>query len=269
MHEIVGVRFPKETKVYYYETDGLDLEREDFCVVQTDRGIDLAQVVDEAKVIEDDKMPKEAFPKVLRKATPSDLERVKKNEAEEERAYNICLKKIVDRDLPMKLVDTHHALDGSKITFFFTAEGRIDFRDLVKDLAHIFKTRIELRQIGVRDEAKMFGGVGSCGRLLCCTTFLDKFDTVSIKMAKDQNLILTPSKISGICGRLMCCLAFECPLYQEKKLFGTKNRQLGEGKEKKGAMVNDAKSVNQKAAVKFKDRQNEKTDLLALDKEVK
>lgn len=269
MHEIVGVRFSKETKVYYYETDGLNLEREDFCVVQIDRGTDLAQVVDEAKVIEGDKMPREAFPKVLRKATSSDLEQARKNEAEEERAYNVCLKKITDRDLPMKLVDTHYALDGSKITFFFTAEGRIDFRDLVKDLAHIFKTRIELRQIGVRDEAKMFGGFGSCGRPLCCTTFLDKFDTVSIKMAKDQNLILTPSKISGICGRLMCCLAFECPLYQEKKAFGTKNRQLGEGKKEKGAMINDAKSINQKATVKFEDRQEGKSGFFILDKEIK
>lgn len=216
MFEIVGVRFPKEAKIYYYNTDGLNLEREDWCVVQTDRGVDLARVVDEARIPDKD-MDAESLSKVVRKATPADLEEAKENEKKEENAYEICLKKIIDRDLPMKLVDVHFSLDGQKITFYFTAEGRIDFRDLVKDLAYVFKTRIDLRQIGVRDEAKIFGGMGCCGRPLCCTTFLSEFDTVSIKMAKEQNLILAPSKISGVCGRLMCCLAYEYALYHEIK----------------------------------------------------
>jgi cell fate regulator YaaT (PSP1 superfamily) len=249
MREIVGVKFPKDPKVYYYDTDGLDFERNDWCVVRTDRGVDLAQVVDGARVVEDD-VGEESFPKVVREATEEDLGEAKRNLHKEKRAYKICLKKISDRDLPMKLIDVHYALDGSKITFYFTADGRVDFRDLVKDLAYVFKTRIELRQIGVRDETKMFGGFGWCGRPLCCTTFLCGFDSVSIKMAKDQNLILSPSKISGVCGRLMCCLAFEWEYYKEARAKAPKIGEEVNTKEGKGVVV-DLLLLEEKAVVEI------------------
>jgi cell fate regulator YaaT (PSP1 superfamily) len=208
MFEIVGIKFPKDDKTRYYDANGIKLSKGELCIVEIEKGKDAGEVVEEPKVVENSEI-KEPFPKVLRVATQADRRRIKQNNAKERRAYKTCLKKIDERRIPMKLVDVHQTFDGSKITFYFTAEGRVDFRELVKDLAHIFKMRIEMRQIGVRDEVKMFGGFGWCGRPLCCTTFLEKFTPVTIRMAKDQNLILTPTKISGLCGRLMCCLSFE------------------------------------------------------------
>lgn len=209
MLEIVGVRLPKGNKLCYFsiDTKKINLRKGDMCVVKMDRGVDSGVVVEAAKPIEE--KGDEGFLPVIRKITPQDLEQLASNTQREEKAYKICQEKINDREMEMKLVGIHYALDGSKITFYFSAEGRTDFRELVKDLAYAFKTRIELRQIGVRDAAKIFGGFGWCGRSLCCSAFLKRFDSVSIRMAKEQNLILTPSKISGVCGRLMCCLAYE------------------------------------------------------------
>ncbi|MEW5767744.1 MAG: stage 0 sporulation family protein [bacterium] len=209
MLEIIGICLPKENKLCYFSinTEKIKLKRGDICVVKTDRGIESGLVAEEAKAIEE--RGDEGFFPVVRKATPQDLEQLAYNRKREERTFKICQKKINDRDMDMKLITVHYTLDGSKITFYFTAEGRTDFRELVKDLAYAFKTRIELRQIGVRDAAKMFAGFGLCGQPLCCSTFLKRFDSVSIRMAKEQNLILTPSKISGVCGRLMCCLSYE------------------------------------------------------------
>jgi cell fate regulator YaaT (PSP1 superfamily) len=256
MVEVIGVRFPKDPKIYYYNnTEGLDFRGDDWCVVEIDRGVDLAQVVDKTKII-DSEMEEEDFPKVVRKATEDDFKKAKKNSYKEKRAYKVCLKKINERGLPMKLVDVHWALDGSKITFYFTADGRVDFRELVKDLAHIFKTRIELRQIGVRDEAKLFGGFGWCGRPLCCTTFLQEFDSVLMKMAKDQNLILSPSKISGVCGRLMCCLAFEWPYYKELRAKAPKIGEEVKTKKGKGVVVS-LLILQSKAVIEFEDGRKE------------
>jgi cell fate regulator YaaT (PSP1 superfamily) len=186
------------------------------CIVELERGIDIGTVIQENTNI-DDKKVAETYPRVLRKATEKDIRAMKRNREKEVNAYKLCLKKIAERNMPMKLVSVRYVLDRSKIIFYFTAEGRVDFRELVRDLAHHFKTRIELHQIGVRDEAKLFGGYSWCGRELCCKTFLKEFDSVTIKMAKEQNLILTPSKISGVCGRLMCCLAYEYEYYANIK----------------------------------------------------
>lgn len=213
---VVGVRFKKAGKVYYFSPDGLVLNLHDRVVVETVRGIELgwlvatARDVDEAEVVT-------PLKSVIRLASLDDLEKWQQNKLREEEAFNIAQKKIVEHKLPMKLVDVEFTFDVNRIIFYFTAEGRVDFRELVRDLAAVFRTRIELRQIGVRDEAKMMGGIGSCGRELCCASFLGEFEPVSIRMAKDQNLSLNPGKISGICGRLMCCLKFESETYEDAK----------------------------------------------------
>jgi cell fate regulator YaaT (PSP1 superfamily) len=212
MIEVIGARFPKDFKIYQFDVGNLELHIGDWCVVEIDRGIDLAKVIEESKIIEKPKGGK-SIHKVIRLATQEDWKKVERNKAKEKESFHFCLKKIKERDMVMKLVTVHYTLDGDKIIFYFTAEERVDFRELVKDLVRQFKTRIELRQIGVRDEAKLFGGCGWCGRELCCATFLKEFDSVQIKMAKEQNLILTPGKISGVCGRLMCCLAYEYDIY--------------------------------------------------------
>jgi len=211
MPRVVGVRFKRAGKVYYFDPGDLMFEQGEFCVVETARGLEYGEVtgrpreVDEASVVA-------PLKSVVRKATAEDDERVKANEEFEQEAFKVAQEKITAHALDMKLVDVECTFDSSKILFYFTADGRVDFRELVKDLAGVFKTRIELRQIGVRDEAKMLGGLGPCGRMLCCSTFLGDFAPVSIKMAKEQNLSLNPAKISGLCGRLMCCLRFECNL---------------------------------------------------------
>jgi len=211
---VIGVRFKPAGKIYYFDPDNHNISTADKVIVETARGIEFGHVVVGPREINENDIV-QPLKKVLRVATEEDKEQVKINEAKEKEAFNICLAKINEHNLPMKLIEVEYTFDNSKIIFFFTAEGRVDFRELVKDLASIFRTRIELRQIGVRDEAKMLGGIGACGRVLCCHSFLGDFDPVSIKMAKEQNLSLNPAKISGICGRLMCCLKYENDVYAE------------------------------------------------------
>ena len=213
---VVGVRFKKAGKIYYFDPDEQQLVRDDGVIVETARGVEYGQVVTGPLEVEEDEVVA-PLKKVIRKATEEDRRQLLANKEKEEKAFKIGLEKIAAHNLPMKLVGVEQTFDGSKIIFYFTAEGRIDFRELVKDLAAVFRTRIELRQIGVRDEAKMIGGLGCCGMELCCSTWLSDFASVSIRMAKDQNLSLNPTKISGICGRLMCCLKFENDSYEQAK----------------------------------------------------
>ena len=214
MVTIVGVRFKKAGKIYYFLPGEETLTIDDGVIVETARGVEYGTVVIGPKEVAKDSlvMP---VKEVMRKATPKDLQQLEKNEEREEKAFAICLEKIAKRRLPMKLINVEYTFDMNKIVFFFTADGRIDFRELVKDLATVFRTRIELRQVGVRDEAKVLNGIGACGRPLCCSNFLGDFSPVSIRMAKDQNLSLNPTKISGVCGRLMCCLNYEDDLYKK------------------------------------------------------
>jgi cell fate regulator YaaT (PSP1 superfamily) len=212
MQTIVGVRFKKAGKIYYFDPGTLGLAKDDPVIVETARGLEFGHVVIAERQMEETAVVMPLKP-VLRKATEKDVTKVAENEAREAEALRVCTQKIEIHKLDMKLVSVEYTFDVSKIIFYFTAEGRVDFRELVKDLAGIFRTRIELRQIGVRDEAKMLGGIGCCGRSLCCSTFLGDFEPVSIRMAKEQNLSLNPAKISGICGRLMCCLKYESNLY--------------------------------------------------------
>ncbi|NLK09290.1 MAG: stage 0 sporulation family protein [Firmicutes bacterium] len=215
MVKVVGVRFKHAGKIYYFDPADIDLGLNDPVIVETVRGIEYGDIVVGPKKVDEDDVV-QPLKQVIRRATQADIEKMQVNREKEESAFDIALKKIEEHGLPMKLVDVEYTFDDSKILFYFTADGRVDFRDLVKDLAGIFRTRIELRQIGVRDQAKMLGGLGPCGRSLCCATFLGDFEPVSIKMAKEQNLSLNPSKISGICGRLMCCLRFETDMYKRQ-----------------------------------------------------
>lgn len=214
MIKVVGIRFKKAGKIYYFGPNELNINKGDYVVVETARGVEFGECVIGIKEIkEEDVIP--PLKSVLRIADENDIAKHKENKDKEEEALNICISKIEEHGLKMKLIDVEYTFDNNKVIFYFTAEGRVDFRELVKDLATIFKTRIELRQIGVRDEAKMIGGLGPCGRPLCCSTFLGDFASVSIKMAKEQSLSLNPTKISGICGRLMCCLNYEQSTYEE------------------------------------------------------
>lgn len=212
MINVVGIRFKKAGKIYYFAPQDTGVEVGDYAIVETARGLEYGEVVIGNREVEETKLVSQLKP-VIRKATEEDKEKVAENKVREREAFNICLRKIAAHELPMRLIDVEFTFDVNKIIFYFTADGRIDFRELVKDLAAVFRTRIELRQIGVRDEAKMLGGIGGCGRPLCCATFLGDFEPVSIRMAKDQNLSLNPSKISGVCGRLMCCLKYENDVY--------------------------------------------------------
>ncbi|QUW20667.1 stage 0 sporulation family protein [Sporosarcina sp. Marseille-Q4063] len=216
MYKVVGVRFKKAGKIYYFDPLDFELNIDEYVIVETARGVEYGKVVIPAREVGENDV---VLPlrKVVRPALEGDIEKVDENRQEAEKAFNTGVSKISEHNLEMKLVDVEYTFDRNKIVFYFTAEGRVDFRNLVKDLASIFRTRIELRQIGVRDEAKMLGGIGPCGRMLCCSTFLGDFEPVSIKMAKDQNLSLNPSKISGLCGRLMCCLKYENDDYEEAK----------------------------------------------------
>jgi len=213
MIKIVGVRFRQAGKVYYFDPKDLPIERGSHVIVETARGIEYGTVILPPKDVEDEEVVK-PLKAVIRMATPEDDRREERNRVREREAYLICEEKIAKHGLAMKLVQAEYTFDNNKLLFYFTADGRIDFRDLVKDLASVFRTRIELRQIGVRDETKILGGVGICGRPLCCHTFLSEFAPVSIKMAKEQNLSLNPTKISGSCGRLMCCLKNEQDTYE-------------------------------------------------------
>lgn len=212
MAQVVGVRFREIGKVYYFDPDSTPFQAGDRVIVETSRGIECGEIVTPNREVDDEKIVK-PLKVIIRAATPEDLEAVRANRAKEQRAAEICKKKIAERKLEMKLIHVEYTFDSSKILFYFTADGRVDFRELVKDLAGIFHTRIELRQIGVRDESRMLGGLGICGRPFCCCSFLGDFHPVSIKMAKEQGLSLNPTKISGACGRLMCCLKYEQSAY--------------------------------------------------------
>lgn len=215
MANIIGVRFKKPGKIYFFDPDGIEIEQGKHVIVETAMGKEYGEVAIANRNIPDNKLVK-PLKKIIRVATNKDKKQHEENKEKEKEALKICEKKIKEHGLDMKLTDVEYKFDRSKLLFFFKADGRIDFRDLVKDLAAIFKTRIELRQIGVRDEVKNLGGNGMCGRELCCCSFLGNFETVSIKMAKEQNISLNPSKISGNCGRLMCCLKYEQEVYEEK-----------------------------------------------------
>lgn len=213
MVKVIGVRFRRTGKIYYFDPAGLNIEAGEHVIVETARGVEYGNVVLGVREVEDDKVVQPLKP-VIRVATPEDDKVDADNRLKEKKAYEICLEKIAKHGLDMKLIDTEYTFDNNKVLFYFTADGRIDFRELVKDLAAVFKIRIELRQIGVRDETKVIGGISICGRPLCCSTYLSEFAPVSIKMAKDQNLSLNPIKISGVCGRLMCCLKNEEETYE-------------------------------------------------------
>ena len=214
MTKVVGVRFRQVGKIYFFAPGKYSVETGQHVIVETARGVEYGQVVLGEREVEDTAVI-QPLKAIIRVATPEDDERELKNREKEKEAFKICLEKIAKHNLDMKLIKAEYTFDNNKVLFYFTADGRIDFRELVKDLAAVFKTRIELRQIGVRDETKILGGIGSCGRPLCCATFLPEFNPVSIKMAKEQNLSLNPTKISGVCGRLMCCLKNEQDTYEE------------------------------------------------------
>lgn len=213
MTRVIGVRFRNVGKIYYFSPKNLEIHAGDHVIVETARGVEYGNVVLPPRDVEDEKVI-QPLKEVIRIANPQDDKKEEINRKKEKEAFQVCLKKIREHGLEMKLIDVEYTFDNNKILFYFTADGRIDFRELVKDLAAIFKTRIELRQIGVRDETKILGGIGICGRPLCCHTYLSEFVPVSIKMAKEQNLSLNPTKISGVCGRLMCCLKNEEETYE-------------------------------------------------------
>lgn len=255
MKNIVGVRFKKPGKIYFFDPEDLKLSNESFVIVETAQGEEYGQVVITNRQLPDEKIEK-PLKKVIRVATYKDRKKYEQNKEKEKEAFKICENKIKEHKLDMTLIDVEFKFDNSKVLFYFTAEGRIDFRDLVKDLAAIFKTRIELRQIGVRDEVKRIGGNGVCGRELCCCSFLGNFETVSIKMAKEQNMSLNPSKISGNCGRLMCCLKYEQDVYEEKigrlpKIGAIVKTVDGEG------VVEGVETLRERIRVKLKDENGE------------
>ncbi|MGI6403737.1 MAG: PSP1 domain-containing protein [Oscillospiraceae bacterium] len=214
MAEIIGVRFKSAGKIYYFDPDGQQVSAGDQVIVETSRGTECGEVVTPNREVPE-KDVVQPLKKLVRLANKQDLDRLKRNREKEAYAFQVCQEKVRHHNLDMKLIDVEYTFDNNKILFYFTADGRVDFRELVKDLASVLKTRIELRQIGVRDEAKMLGGLGICGRPFCCSTFLGEFQPVSIKMAKEQGLSLNPAKISGTCGRLMCCLKYEQAAYED------------------------------------------------------
>ena len=213
MIEVVGIKFRNAGKIYYFLPKNLDLKKGDHVIVETAVGVEYGEVALEKKQVTDDQV-KKPVKEIMRKANEKDDKKYAENQEKEKKAFQTCKEKIKKHGLEMKLIKVEYTFDGKKIMFYFTADGRVDFRELVKDLASVFRTRIELRQVGVRDEAKLIGGIGMCGRELCCSTFLPSFAPVTIKMAKEQNLSLNPTKISGICGRLMCCLKNEQESYE-------------------------------------------------------
>ena len=251
MKNIIGVRFKKPGKIYFFDPVNLKITKQDNVIVETTMGQELGEVVIPNREIPDEKVVS-PLKKVIRVANEKDKKHHEENKRKEKDAFILCNKKIKEHKLEMNLIDVSYNFDNSKMIFYFTADGRIDFRELVKDLAAIYKTRIELRQIGVRDEVRRIGGNGMCGRELCCCTFLNNFDTVSIKMAKEQNISLNPSKISGNCGRLMCCLKYEQEVYDEKlkilpKMGAIVKTEDGEGE------VCGIETLKEKVKVKFKD----------------
>jgi cell fate regulator YaaT (PSP1 superfamily) len=249
MVKVIGVRFKRVGKVYYFLPGSIAFKQGDYAIVETAKGQEYGEVVLAEKEVSEDNLVA-PLKKVVRRATSKDEKKIEDNKAKEKEALEVCSKKIEKHELDMKLVDVEYTFDNSKIVFYFTADGRVDFRDLVKDLAGIFKTRIELRQIGVRDEAKMLGGLGPCGRACCCSYFLGDFSPVSIKMAKEQNLSLSPTKISGLCGRLMCCLNYEHEHYCETQRRMPRQGSTVETPHGQG-MVIDNNAITEKVRVKI------------------
>lgn len=256
MKTIVGIRIKKPGKVYYFDPGKYRFNVGEFVVVETALGEEYAEVVIANKEIPEDRIVTPLKP-VKRKATEKDKKHYEENKAKEKEAFGIAVKNIKKHKLDMNLIDVEYKFDNSKILFYFTADGRIDFRELVKDLAAIFKTRIELRQIGIRDEIKRIGGNGICGRELCCCSHLSNFETVSIKMAKEQNLSLTPSKISGACGRLMCCLKYEQEVYEEKLSRLPKPGAIVKTAEGEG-IVENVETLKEMVRVKIEEKDNVK-----------
>ena len=249
MTEIISVRFKEGGKSYYFNPNGLQVAMGDSVIIETSRGIEFGECVEANRLIDEMELVSPLRP-VVRKATPADFEAMEANKEKQAQAYQVCQQKIQEHGLDMKLVEVEYNFDGSKILFFFTSEGRVDFRALVRDLAAIFHTRIELRQIGVRDEAKLLGGLGVCGRPYCCNAFLDDFHPVSIKMAKTQNLSLNPTKISGACGRLMCCLKYEQEAYEDVLTRTPKLESLVETPDGVGT-VNSVQLLREKVKVRL------------------
>lgn len=255
MVTVAGIRFKKAGKIYYFDPDNNPVKVGDFAIVETARGVEFGETVIGPKEVSEDEIIS-PLKKVLRIANEEDKERNDQNLEKERQAFDICLKKIGEHGLSMKLVDVEYTFDNNKVIFYFTADGRVDFRELVKDLASIFKTRIELRQIGVRDEAKMIGGLGPCGRSLCCSAFLGEFEPVSIKMAKEQSLSLNPTKISGICGRLMCCLKYEQDTYESIRKRLPKVGSIVNTPEGQGEVIENS-AVKECVKVKIKNQDND------------
>ncbi len=249
MAEVIGVRFKNTGKVYYFEPGRERLEKGDMAIVETARGVECGEVAMGNREISDESIV-QPLRQMVRKATREDIQRVMENRKKEKSAFKACERRIASRGLEMKLVDVEYTFDNSKILFYFTADGRVDFRELVKDLAGMFHTRIELRQIGVRDEAKMLGGMGICGRPFCCGSFLGGFQPVSIKMAKEQGLSLNPVKISGTCGRLMCCLKYEQEAYQDLLRTTPKVNALVSTPDGKGVVI-DTNLLTRKLTVRL------------------
>ena len=249
MEKVIGVRFKRVGKVYYFSPGSIVFKKGDFAIVETTNGKEYGEVVIASKMVEEKDLVA-PLKKVVRRANSKDEKKIEENRRKQSDAVKVCQEKISDHGLEMKLVDVEYTFDNSKVVFYFTADGRVDFRELVKDLAGVFKTRIELRQIGVRDEAKMLGGLGPCGRECCCSYFLGDFTPVSIKMAKEQNLSLSPTKISGLCGRLMCCLNYEYEHYRETKRRMPKQGSTVETPNGKGAVL-DNNAITEKVRVKI------------------
>ena len=250
MIKVVGVRFKKAGKIYYFDPTDLKIEKGNYVVVETARGIEFGECVIGIKEVREEDIVA-PLKSVIRIASQEDIDKHFDNKAKEEAAFNICFNKIQEHKLTMKLIDVEYTFDNNKVIFYFTADGRVDFRELVKDLATIFKTRIELRQIGVRDEAKMLGGLGPCGRPMCCSSFLGDFASVSIKMAKEQNLSLNPTKISGICGRLMCCLNYEQSTYEDIRKRMPQVGSIVKTEEGTGEVISN-NTVKETVRVKYK-----------------
>ncbi|MBR2289806.1 MAG: stage 0 sporulation family protein [Clostridia bacterium] len=255
MKRVAGVRFKRTGKIYFFDPQDLELQRGMNVIVDTANGDEYGEIAIPFKDVEDSEV-QEPLRKVIRIVTEKDRKSYEENKAKEPEARKIFEEKVKNHDLKMKLIDVEYKFDGSKVVFYFTADGRIDFRELVKDLAAVFRTRIELRQIGVRDEVRRLGGCGMCGRPLCCTTFLGNFETVSIKMAKDQNISLNPTKISGCCGRLMCCLKYEECVYAEKLKRLPKIGAIVKTEDGTGEVVS-VETLKERVRVKF--RENDDT----------
>ena len=250
---IIGIKFKKPGKIYFFDPKNEKLKKGDFVIVDTANGMEFAEVIVENKEMPEEKLVN-PLKSIIRKATYKDIKHNEENKRKEQEALKKAERLAKKHNLEMTITEVEYTFDNSKLLFYFTADGRIDFRDLVKDLAAVYKTRIELRQIGVRDQVKKIGGNGVCGRELCCCTFLDTFDSVSIKMAKEQNIALTPSKISGNCGRLMCCLKYEQEVYEEKLSRLPKVGAIVKVQDEGEGVVDSIETLKEKIRIKFKDK---------------